>query len=230
MSLLCMHTWAPRDIRKLIITYLDTMSRAMVLCAHNMRWMWLIQNASDIDSQWDLRWMPDEMPPSPYMTNKGVRKHKYMIEHASLEQLEWLQSEHAFVPSRDMIGYACIYNTTTAQWLCTQTKTNWDDIAINNSRMLQWTFRHDIPTMLPHIRFTGSVPTRARRIIRGAVYNRAIKILRTQRDETITQHDYDQLCAFNTAYYTTDDLVYEIIRCMTRVDYTIETVHTNMTQ
>jgi hypothetical protein len=229
MSLLNMHTWAPRDIRKLIITYLDTMSRAMVLAAHGLRWMWLIQNAcAGYESTWSINWMPDQMLPSLHdcRTNKGVRKHKYMIKHASLEQLEWLCSENAFVPSRDMVGYACLHSTNTAQWLCIQTKTNWDDITINNTHMLQWTFRHDIPAMLPYVNFIGSgnIDLRARKIIRGAVYNYAIKILRTVCNEIITQRDYDGLCAFITVYYTTDHEIYKIVRGMTRVDYIIETM------
>jgi hypothetical protein len=207
------------------------MSRAMVLASHGLRWMWLIQNACKMyDSWWDFRWMPDKMRTHAltHHSNKSVRKHKYMIKHASLEQLEWLQSEHAFVPARHMIGYAIACGNShidVAHWLCMQTNTTWDDVTIQNNNMSHYVFRHDVPDMLPFISMSATVHFTMFKPIGVAIIFGAIKILHKlcSSNTVVTHEDYRMMCDYALRRHGANHEIYKIVHNMTRVDYIIET-------
>lgn len=103
-SLLNLHTWAPRDIRRLIMQYMNPLDRAFILCAHGLKWMYILARGT----------------PVPWMMFYGNVKRKHMCKHdmigryASLAQLQWL-CENGFKLS-DIVLQQIVIRDDVALW------------------------------------------------------------------------------------------------------------------
>lgn len=117
-SLLNLHRWLPRDVRLLVFNYLNILDRALVLCAHGLKWMWLLRNGEELNNYEFML----------LRTLNVKQKHYFSYARigalASKRQLEWLHNNNHFPLNELSLHAAAIAdNVDNAVWFISHLRT-----------------------------------------------------------------------------------------------------------
>jgi hypothetical protein len=130
-SLLNLHLWLPRDVRLLVHTHLNILDRALVLCAHGMKWMWLLRKGGK----------PNNYEIMLLRTLNVKQKHYFSYARigalASKRQLEWLRNNNHFPLNELSLHAAAIAdNVDSVVWLVSLMRTRSLITRIGNTPLL----------------------------------------------------------------------------------------------